>query len=189
MYIQFPDGEIDDQDMEMLQELLDVLDHQFSLNSVKRKETYPPEQNLYWDRLSYIAGLGFVMSQQYINLTYPTDKVERNEALRLPPKHSSGYSIVQLINAGANYWKHYQENVNYPYGSLRNETIEPIEKLGLSIEAGPILEVMLDMIVETETNPFKKLLGLLKEWRDNLIKHANNRLERDAVKYRRAPHP
>lgn len=72
MYIVLPDGEIDDQDMEQLQELLDVLDHQFALNILNRKKTDPPEQNIFWDRLSYITGLGFVICQQYINITYPT---------------------------------------------------------------------------------------------------------------------
>ncbi|NQU03679.1 MAG: hypothetical protein HQ589_05980, partial [Syntrophaceae bacterium] len=134
MYIVFPNGKIDDQDMEQLQELLSVLDHQFALNIHNRKKTHVPEQYIYWDRLSYIAGLGFVMCQQYINITYPTDGLEKNNALPLPPMHSSGYSIAQLINAGANYWKHYQEDVNFPYGSLRKTTIEPIEKLGLDID-------------------------------------------------------
>ncbi len=104
MYFTFSNGQIDDQDMEQLQELLDVVDHQFTLNILKRKKAHPPEQNIYWDRVSYLAGLGFVMCQQYMNITYPTDKLGRNEAFCLPPKHSSGYSIVQLINAGANYW-------------------------------------------------------------------------------------
>jgi len=85
MYILFPDGEIDDQDMEQLQELLNVLDRQYILNSLKRINSHPPEQNIYWDRLSYLAGLGFVMCQQYINVTYPSDKFERDGVFRLPP--------------------------------------------------------------------------------------------------------
>lgn len=173
MYIVFPDGEIDDQDMELLQEHLDVLDHQFALNILNRKKTHAPEQNIFWDRLSYITGLGFVICQQYINITYPTDGLEKNEALLLPPKHSSGYSIVQIINAGANYWKHYQEDVNYPYGSLHGTVIQTIEKLGLDIEYPYICESILDRIVETDENPFRKLINLLTEWRSNLIKSAN----------------
>ena len=98
MYIVFPDGEVDDQDMEQLEELLDVLEHQFALNSLKRNKTHPPEQNIYWDRLSYLTGLGFVMCQQYINVTYHTEKLKRDNAFSLPPNHSSGYTIVQLIN-------------------------------------------------------------------------------------------
>jgi hypothetical protein len=177
MYIVFPDGKIDDQDMEQLQELLDVLDHQFALNILNRKKTHPPDQNIFWDRLSYITGLGFVMCQQYINITYPTDGLERNEAFRLPPKHSSGYSIVQLINAGANYWKHYQEDVNYPYGSLHKATIQTIEKLGIEIEYPYICESILDMIAETDENPFRKLIIFLTEWRSNIIKSANMTLQ------------
>lgn len=177
MYIVFPNCEIDDQDMEQLQELLDVLDHQFALNILNRKKTHVPDQNIFWDRLSYIAGLGFVMCQQYINITYSTNGLGRNKALRLPPQHSSGYSIVQLINAGSNYWKHYQEDVNFPYGSLRETTIEPIEKLGLDIENPYVCEGILDRIVETEINPFRKLTDFLIEWRSNLIKSANMTLQ------------
>lgn len=170
MYIVLPDGEIDDQDMEQLRMLLDVIDHQFNLNSLDRKRTFPPDQNIYWDRLSYITGLGFVMCQQYINITYPTSRLEKNIALELPPKHSSGYSIVQLINAGANYWKHYQEDVSYPFGSLHNMTIQTIEKLGLDIEYPYICESILDRIVGTDEHPFRALIYFLTEWRSNLIK-------------------
>jgi len=173
MYILFSDGEIDDQDMEQLQELINVLDRQYTSNSLKRKNALPPAQNIYWDRLSYLAGLGFVMCQQYINVTYPSDKFERDEAFRLPPNHSSGYSIVQLVNAGANYWKHYQ----YPYGSLHKTTMQAIERLGLEVEYPYVCESILDEIVETEERPFSKLVILLADWRSHLIEKANEKLE------------
>lgn len=178
MYTVFPDGEIDDQDMEQLKELLDVLDHQFTLNNLKRENTHPPEQNIYWARLSYLAGLGFVMCQQYINVTYPTDKLERDEAFRLAPNHSSGYSIVQLINTCANYWKHYQEDVNFPNVSLHKKTINEIERLGLDIEYPYICESILERIVETDDRPFRKLVNFLTEWRSNLIRSAKKTLQR-----------
>jgi len=173
MYILFPDGEIGDQDMEQLQELLNVLDRQYAFNSLKRKNTLPPEQNIYWDRLSYLAGLGFVMCQQYINVTYPSDKVERDEAFQLPPNHSSGCSIVQLINTGANYWKHYQ----YPHNSLHKTTIQAIDGLGLEIEYPYVCESILDRIVETEDKPFNKLIVLLTDWRGHLIAKAKENLQ------------
>ena len=176
MYIVFPDGEIDDPDMQQLEELLHVLDRQFAHNIRNRKQTHPPFQNVYWDRLSYIAGLGFVICQQYINITYPTDGFDRKDALEMPPKHLSGYSVAQLINTIANYWKHYQEDVDYPFGSLHKSTIKILEDLGLSIEAPYICELVLDRIVETEINPFTKIIGFLNEWRENLIKNANKRL-------------
>ena len=135
--------------------------------------TSPPEQNIYWDRLSYLAGLGFVMCQQYINVTYTTDVFKRSKALELPPTHSSGYSIAQLINTGANYWKHYQEDTNYPYGDLHKSTIQTIEKLGLSIESPYICEGILDRIVDTDKEPFRVLINVLVEWRNNLITSAN----------------
>ena len=177
MYIVFPDGEIDDQDMEQLKELLDVLDRQFTSYTFRRKETYPPEQNIYWARLSYLAGLGFVMCQQYINITYPTSGIDRDQAFRLPPTHSSGYSIVQLINAAANYWKHFQEDVNYPYGSLHKVTIQTIERLDLDIEYPYVCESILERVVETEERPFRKLINFLTEWRRNLIRCANQSVE------------
>jgi len=173
MYIVFPNGEIDDQDMEQLRELLDVLDKQFAWNVAKRKNARVPEQNVFWDRLSYIAGLGFVMCQQYINITYPTSRLNRNEALRLPPENTSGLSIVQIINAGANYWKHYIEDVDFPTGNMRNTTVEPIEALGISIESAYVCEGMLDRIVDTECNPFRQIIAFLFEWRENLIRSGN----------------
>lgn len=66
--------------------------------------------------------------------------------------------------------KHYQENVDFPYGTLRKETIEPIERLGFSIEEGCLLENFLEMMAETESDLFRKIVGFLKEWRSNLIK-------------------
>ena len=94
----------------------------------------------------------------------------------MPPKHLSGYSVALLINTTANYWKHYQEDVDYPFGSLHKSTIKILEDLGLSIEAPYICELVLDRIVETEINPFTKIIGFLNEWRENLIKNANKRL-------------
>ncbi len=40
MYTVFPDGEIDDQDMEQLKELLDVLDHQLDKKWIKKGQIY-----------------------------------------------------------------------------------------------------------------------------------------------------
>ena len=179
MYIVLPDGQIDDPDMELLQEFLDVLDQQFARDTAKLKETHPPQQNIFWDRLSYIAGLGFVMCQQYIHVTYPSSGLDRNRALRLSPKHASGRTIVELVNAGANYWKHYLEDVDFPTGTLRKATIEPIEALGFDIESGCLCEVLLDKIVETDWRPFRRLLELLNDWRDNLIGSTNNRIGGD----------
>ena len=176
MYILFPNGEIDDPDMEQLQELLAVLDHQFALYSLKRKASVPPGQNLHWDRLSYLAGLGFVMCQQYINVTYPSKEISRDTAFCLPPNHSSGYSIVSLINTSANYWKHYQAYEDYPHGSLHKPTVQIIESLDIDIEYPYINESILERIVETDQAPFCKLAGLLTEWRNNLILNTNKAL-------------
>ena len=170
MYIIHPNGDIDDQDMEQLQELLEVLDHQFKLNTDLRVKTHPPDQNLFWDRLSYITGLGFVMCQKYINISCPTNIIKMNEALGLPPMHTSGYSIVQLINTAANYWKHYQVDTDLPKGSLYKSTIEVVGKLGFPIEYPYVCEGFLEKIVETGNQPFSKLSYFLKEWRASLIK-------------------
>jgi hypothetical protein len=60
---------------------------------------------------------------------------------------------------------------------LHKATIQTIEKLGIEIEYPYICESILDMIAETDENPFRKLIIFLTEWRSNIIKSANMTLQ------------
>ena len=149
MYIVFPDAEIDDQDMEQLKELLGVLDHQFTLNSLKQKKTHPPEQNIYWDRLSYLAGLGFVMCQQYINVNAEIlTLTSQKEALKTSINTLTENSLNQIEQ----FWDATQEKIKK---ISREET-----------------EVITQHLSET-----KKILAFVKKEHDKSFVHINAMVE------------
>ncbi len=169
MYILLPNEPVQDAELEQLLELLALLDRQRDRYDCQRRVTQPPEQNIFWDRISYIAGLGFVMCQQYVTTTCQIPSVEKADALRLPPMHESGHSVVEIINAAANHWKHYLEDVDHPKGTLRKSTISPILALGLGLEECCLQETILEALAETTMQPFEKIGALITKWRDNLI--------------------
>jgi len=176
MYTKLLDGEIEDTDLEQLRELLAVLDSHFAQYTEKRNQAAPPEQNVYWDRLSYVAGLGFVMCQQYINDTWRSAGLDFKTAMAIPPLYETELSVVRVINAAANYWKHYVEDVDFPKGTLREETMKVIQQLNQDIESGCLMEVFLEHLVGLQDQPFAKLSDLLVQWRGQVIATANREI-------------
>jgi hypothetical protein len=49
------------------------------------------------------------LCQSYLAATYSYRKIAKAVALTSGPVHSSGLTIVEIINQAANYWKHHDE--------------------------------------------------------------------------------
>jgi hypothetical protein len=68
-----------------------------------------PDQFGYFDRLEWVAGLGFTACQTYITETRSWFGTER-ASLSWGPRYGRGdHTIAQVVNAAANYWKHQAE--------------------------------------------------------------------------------
>ena len=61
------------------------------------------------DSADHVAGFGFVACQKYITSIAAVCEVGKKEALDLGPTCSAGPSVVSVINAAANMWKHEDE--------------------------------------------------------------------------------
>lgn len=68
-----------------------------------------PDSDGLCDRGEYFIGLGFVAIQQYLVETIMFTGLSKSDAYKLGPKHPSGPTYVELINACANWWKHEPE--------------------------------------------------------------------------------
>jgi len=136
MYIKTLDG-FGDVDLGNLQELLSLLDGKLSsiINAARRSSD--PESTGLLDAGEYFIGIALTAIQQYITSTYGQFKIDKSEALRLPPNINENLTLVAALNAGANFWKHRDEwgigaNVSREIESLSlqaRQTIKMIEVL------------------------------------------------------------
>lgn len=98
-----------DGDFCILGKYLDLLDGEISKINNRIGESRDPESDGVLDYGEYLIGQGFVAIQQYINSTYGLTGVEKSEALDIKPYISANLTLVSVLNAGANYWKHLEE--------------------------------------------------------------------------------
>ncbi|MDF7800780.1 hypothetical protein P4C99_15000 [Pontiellaceae bacterium B1224] len=171
MYILLPDGTIDDFELDELKEFIPILDRNHATIYEKLEKIPAPEHNVYWSRLSYISGLGFTMAQQYISTTISSSDIDYKVAFELPPFDKSGISKISIINAGANYWKHYCDYSNEP---LHKGTKAILDSIDFDISSYGIF-VLLYKVAVVEINPFNKLCEILEEWRNNMVAKSGSR--------------
>jgi hypothetical protein len=175
MYLLSKD-EVYDYDLNMLDDLFHTLDKQWSDVMDASIECPDPDQFGLWDRIEYLAGIGLVACQRYLVCTYPQSRLTRTDAFSLPPTYSNGPTIVNLLNAGANYWKHVEERHWSAEPSLHKRTVDVITSAGLAVDADYLCSDMLDMITGKASKPFAAVSCMLVDWRTRLIASANNKL-------------
>ena len=91
-------------------------------------ESLDPDAYGVCDSAEYLIGLAFVLCQRYITSTIGSE-IDKTMALALPPTHSNGKAIAQIVNVAANAWKHSDE---WPFGertSVAQRTIDVIESV------------------------------------------------------------
>ena len=105
------DGLIDTQ-LGVLCEFLEIIDQK--LNSINEliSNSIDPDSDGLCDRGEYFIGIGFVAIQQHLVESLIATGVSKGDAYRFGPTHSSGKSIISIINDCANYWKHEAEWVD-----------------------------------------------------------------------------
>ena len=73
--------------------------------------------------VEHLLGVGLVAAQVYLVAAIGEQGASRQIALSIGPRHPSGAAVVQLINQGANFWKHADEwDYEVPDGRSRRDS-------------------------------------------------------------------
>jgi hypothetical protein len=150
------------------------LDYELSATQKKISASRDPDADGLLDAGEYLVGAGFASIQRYASATYPYLGVAKIDALAVPPVAKGKITVMQAINAGANYWKHLDE------WGLR--TIVEREKSSLSGASRKTMDiiteitpwadytcsnVLAELIGASDLN-LSRLLPMVWEWRDKL---------------------
>lgn len=145
-----------------------------SLERLDGKADASPDSDTFgiFDEVEYLTGFGFVACQTYATAVASRSKLKgkKHEALALGPKHRTGRSIAQLIDAAANHWKHSPEwSLNTPTTRAK-QTLEVISSLGVNTNGSYPVANMLYEILAPHPARFANLIPFLTQWRDTLPK-------------------
>ena len=134
------------------------------------------------DVAEYKIGLGFVILQKYIQDTCNSlgiiDKVSRDKAIyNTKPYLKDEVTLVSVINACANYWKHLGDFT--PSNDLQNNQEKTLKRLDIILQMdGSTYDYYLSNILAEMTCKFSKqksvrlssLVPQMEIWRDELLK-------------------
>jgi len=125
-----------------------------------------------WDVLHDMdntVGLGFTAAQTYLTSVSRALRMKRTDAISRGPKHSGGFTIAQIVNEAANFWKHRDEWAEEPTEGSRDKrrarTIEVLVAVGVELNADYPLSKLLEKLKITMV---RDIAGALIPWRDNL---------------------
>lgn len=118
--------------------------------------------------VDHLLGVGLVAAQVYVKGAVAEQAAPLREALSIGPRLPSGAAVVQLVNDGANFWKHCDASWNWDapdhrqrlvLRALANEGIDGSEY---------VLVRLIRHIAGTERPHLSGLSLLLEEWRNVL---------------------
>ncbi len=138
-----------------------------SLDQLNGKAHASPDPDAFgiFDEMEYISGLGFVACQTYATAVASRSQLKnkKREALALGPRHRTGRSMAQLINAAANHWKHSPEwSLDAPTTQAA-QTLEVISSLGVDTDSSYPVANMLYAILTPHPARFANLIPFLTQ--------------------------
>jgi hypothetical protein len=161
-----------DFDLDFLRAAAALVDARLDRLDGQACESPDPDSFGIFDEVEYITGFGFVACQAYATAVASRSKLKskKREALALGPKHRTGRSMAQLINAAANHWKHSPEwSLDAPTTQAK-QTLEVISSLGVDTTGSYPVANMLYEILTPHPARFANLIPFLTQWRDTLEK-------------------
>jgi len=161
-----------DFDLDFLRSAAALIDAKLEYLDGQVRESPDPDSFGIFDETEYITGFGFVACQTYATARVSRSKFKskKSEALALGPKHRTGRSMAQLINAAANHWKHSPEwSLDAPTTQAK-QTVEVISSLGVDTNGSCPIANMLYEILTPHPARFANLIPFLIQWRDTLPK-------------------
>ena len=182
-----------DEEFTLLSKHLNLLDAELERINTAIKNSRDLDTDELFDSAEYFIGFGLIAIQKYIASTFPRAGLSKKEALKLPPAIKDDLTVIEALNAGANYMKHYEEwglhidvshNPNSVAERLKKITIiknsnileEPAKTTVITIEKiTPWADyTCVKLLAELLPNKEMKLSALLThiaEWRKNLMVH------------------
>ena len=161
-----------DFDLDFLRSAVSLVDESLERLDGETDASPNPDAFGIFDEVEYITGFGFVACQTYATAAASRSKLKnkKREALELGPKHRTGRSMAELINAAANHWKHSPEwSLDAPTTQAK-QTLEVISSLGIDTNGSYPVANMLYEILTPHPARFTNLIPFLKQWRDELPK-------------------
>jgi hypothetical protein len=163
-----------DIDFELLSRHLQLLDVEIAEINAAIKKSSDPESDGLFDSGEYFIGNGFVAVQRYLTSTRAGLGISQSVAFSVPPMVKGNVPLAEILNAGANYWKHMEEwieVINRPEEEdLKGNALRTLEKLE---KVTPWKDYtcanLLAILVEGREFALSPLLSGLAEWRNNLM--------------------
>jgi len=121
------------------------------------------------DELEHILGFGIVGIQTYITDIASFAGLSKDKTFQYGPFTSNGTSLIQIINALANYWKHRSEWL-LDGGGKRKEAIDRLfQEVDYSTDVEyPVSGVLTELLTPQDTR-LGNLKDILIEWRNDLF--------------------
>ena len=159
-----------DFDLDVLETAAALVDARLERQDKEAQVSSDPDSFGIFDHIEYITGFGFVACQTYAIAVMNRRQIDKRKALALGPKHRTGRSVAELINAGSNHWKHGPEwSLGAPSNQAK-QTLEVIQSLGVDTNCPYPLANTLHEILTPLPARFVNLVLFLTQWRDAVLK-------------------
>ncbi|WP_370980429.1 hypothetical protein [Agaribacterium sp. ZY112] len=157
--------------LELLDSKLASIEHEISVASC-------PDSEGVFDKAEYYVGLGFSAIQKYMTSIYTQSGLSKKNALNQGRRLCEGTTLVSIINATANYWKHEDEwglrnIVTRDKSQLKDmpkNTVLTIEKV--TPWADYTCSNVVAGLTEKGNIRLLPLIPVLTEWRNEICKNA-----------------
>ena len=114
-----------------------------------------------------LLGVGLVAAQLYLVSVAAESAVPRRQALSVGPLHSSGVPLAELINHGANFWKHADEWDWDAPRARQARTLAAFAKVGIADEDLGLYGLLVQ-VTGLNRPRLVDLAPILGQWRDAL---------------------
>jgi hypothetical protein len=148
----------------LIKDLILMIDEKLADLLERSNDVDDPDALGYFDSAEQLTGLGLVACQTYMTAVYGILGIAKRDALLSGPRHSTGSTIVALINHGANYWKHNNEWSVSKDSRQREYTKKAFESVGFPVDLDYPLSGMLTELVAPEYASFAAILDKLEDW-------------------------
>lgn len=157
-------GDIYDEELSSLQQALRLIDGELTRLDIEIRAAGQEVPQM--EQADYLAGLGFVACQRYIKSIAGLHKKSGRPWFDFGKRSASGATVVSLINAAANVWKHEAEwKLELDPMQADNEG-----RLWADIEEGSgDYKFANALYVLSPQGRFVGLVDLLKAWRDEFL--------------------
>ncbi len=149
---------------DLVKDLILMIDEKLAELIERSNSIEDPDALGYFDSAEHLTGFGLVACQTYMTAAYGILGIAKKDALLVGPRHSTGSTIVSLINHGANYWKHNNEWSVSKNPSQREYTEKAFESVGFPVDLEYPLSGMLTELASPEYASFTPILHKLEDW-------------------------